>query len=179
MSSPVQKLPSGLPSDWASEPDLELQEEITYDKTWPEVERRSALDRRGRPTRVWDSLLRPGKRSTGRRQSEQVGAYVDVYHRGDVALVLATFVLNILDAFLTLRWLQLGGTEGNPLMDSLLRSGDLLFLAQKCFVVGALLVVLIVHRNFGLARFGLWALFGIYAAIFVYHLFLQIFSVYH
>jgi hypothetical protein len=90
-----------------------------------------------------------------------------------MALVAGTFLLNILDAFLTLRWLSLGGSEENPLMERLLESGDFLFLLQKCFVVGVLLLVLIVHRNFALARAGLWVIFGLYAALLVYHTVLQ------
>lgn len=142
-------------------------------KTWPEVGRRSRIDRRARATRAWDALLRDGRRAIGRRAGEQARSYVDVYRRRDVLLVVGTFLLNILDAFLTLRWLSLGGVEENPVMDTLLQSGDVVFLAQKCFVVGGLLVVLVVHRNFTLARLGLWLLFFVYAALLGYHWRLQ------
>ncbi len=49
-----------------------------------------------------------------------------------------------------------------------------MLLLEKCFVVGALLIVLIVHRNFGLAHVRLWALFGSYAGTIAYHAQLQL-----
>jgi hypothetical protein len=141
-----------------------------------QVERRRGGGRRTRATRPWDGLFGRRRRSAGRRAGEQERVYIDRYRGGDVTLVLAVFVLNLLDAFFTLRWLGLGGSEGNPLMKSVVESDDLLFLAQKCFVVAVCLVVLVIHRNFRFARLGLWALFSVYGALLVYHVFLQTFA---
>ncbi|MFT5696947.1 MAG: hypothetical protein ACI9QQ_002929 [Myxococcota bacterium] len=79
----------------------------------------------------------------------------------------------MLDAFFTLRWLGMGGGEGNPLMDMLIRANDMLFLLQKCVVVGLWLVILIVHKNFRIARYGLWGAFILYTGILFYHFALQ------
>ena len=98
---------------------------------------------------------------------------MDLYGTGDVLLLSGIFVLNIFDAFFTLRWLQLGGVEANPLMDRLLQTNDLLFLFQKCFVVGIWLLILMVHKNFRVARLGLWMLLLVYAGLLVYHFVLQ------
>ncbi len=140
------------------------------------VDRRREADRRDRPTRGWDALRGRGQRLAGRRGEEIDRIYVDRYRRGDVLLVVGIFVLNLLDAFFTLRWLQLGGREGNPLMEEILSSNEFLFLAQKCFVVGICLVVLVVHKQFRVARFGLWALFSVYGALVLYHALLQTFA---
>ncbi|MDP6979644.1 MAG: DUF5658 family protein [Myxococcota bacterium] len=137
------------------------------------VDRRRSEDRRQAPTRGWDSLLGFHRRKRGRRTGERDNIYVDSYSRQDVALTLGVLVLNILDAFFTLRWLEMGGGEGNPLMDMLIKSSDMLFLLQKCVVVGLWLVVLIVHKNFRVARMGLWGALALYLGILFYHFALQ------
>jgi hypothetical protein len=134
---------------------------------------RRAGDRRERPTSFWSSLRGPRRREDGRRTGENENTYVDRYRRSDIVLLGAIFGLNIADALFTLIWLQKGGSEGNPVMDWFLEQGDWAFLLQKCLVVGLWLVVLVVHKNFQLARYGLWFLLALYASIFVYHIFLQ------
>ena len=137
------------------------------------IERRRGQDRRKAPTRGWDSLRGFHRRKRGRRATEKDNIYVDSYSRRDVALTIGVLILNILDAFFTLRWLDMGGGEGNPLMELLIRTNDILFLLQKCVVVGLWLVILIVHKNFKVARLGLWGAFILYTGILFYHFGLQ------
>jgi hypothetical protein len=141
--------------------------------SWPATDRRRTADRRHRPTRFWDTLVGPSRRRHGRRRGDHDRLYVDVYHPSDVALVLSVFVLNLLDAFFTLNILRKGGTEENPLMERLLQAGDASFLFEKCFLVGFWLVLLIVHKNFRLARIGLWLLLAAYSALFGWHVLLH------
>jgi hypothetical protein len=138
----------------------------------PGQDRRSQDERRSRPTRGWDSFFHR-RRHIGRREGENQDIYVDVFRKRDVALLLGIFILNILDAFFTLLWLQMGGGEGNPLMEQLLKTSDLLFLFQKCVVVGLWLLILMAHKNFRAARIGLWGAFVLYACVLVYHFVLQ------
>ena len=144
--------------------------------TWPEIDRRRSRDRRGRPTRFWDSLLGRRRRAEGRRYGEGGDAYVDRFAMGDVLLVLGIFSLNIFDAFCTLVWLRRGGSEGNPLMNLAIEAGDSVFLFQKCIVAGLWLLVLLVHKNFRIARIGLWVLLGVYGTLALYHAFLVLFA---
>lgn len=137
---------------------------------WPESERRSGSDRRHRPTPFWSAFLGPRRRHGGRRHGETDRTYVDRFTRRDVVLVIAILVLNVLDALFTLVWVQRGGSEGNPLMAWILELGSSAFLIQKTFVVGLWLLLLVVHKNFRLARLGLWALAGIYSLLILYHL---------
>jgi hypothetical protein len=67
----------------------------------------------------------------------------------------------------------MGGGEGNPLMEMLIRANDMLFLMQKCLVVGLWLVILVIHKNFRIARMGLWGAFILYTGILLYHFVLQ------
>jgi hypothetical protein len=137
------------------------------------TERRVSQDRRDRPTKGWDSLLGFHRRQRGRREGESENIYVDQYDRQDVTLTIAILVLNILDAFFTLRWLDMGGAEGNPLMAMLIQASDLMFILQKCLVVGLWIVILMIHKNFRIARVGLWGALVLYACILVYHFSLQ------
>ena len=140
---------------------------------WPELDRRVPLDRRHRPTRIRDSVRGLRRRAGGRRAGERHDIYVDVFRKRDIGMLVAIFTLNILDAFFTLRWLQLGGQEANPLMASIISLGDHVFLIQKVFVVGVWLVILVVHKNFSVARTGLWSLLVLYAGLLIYHFLLQ------
>jgi len=136
---------------------------------WGSLERRQNGDRREQPTSIWDSIASARRRRHGRRAGEQEGTYVDRFHRRDVVLLVVIFVLNIFDALFTLLWLQRGGGEGNPFMAWMLEVGDWAFLAQKCFVVGVWLLLLIAHKNFRLARLGLWSAASLYSLLLLYH----------
>ena len=152
--------------------------ESKADVLWPYLryDRRDS-DRRDRPTSFWGSLLSPRRRSGGRRYREGRNIYVDRYRKSDLLLLASVFGLNIADALFTLIWVRRGGSEGNPIMDWFLQQGELAFLAQKCLVVGLWLVILVVHKNFQIARTGLWLLLALYGSIFVYHIFLQVAAV--
>lgn len=140
------------------------------------AERRRLTERRRFPTRVWDSLLGRGRRRGGRRKGEDRDLYVDAYRSGDLLLLVSAFLLNVLDGFFTLVWVGGGGGERNPLMDRLLQSGDQVFLNVKLFVAGVAFVWLMAHKNFRVARIGLWLLVAVYGALLLYHVALQAFG---
>lgn len=133
----------------------------------PPPDRRRS-DRRTRPTRPWRDLFTPLRRARGRRASDQA-SYVDRYSKQDVGLLLAIFLLNVADAFMTMLWLHRGGREANPVMDFFLDFGPAAFLAQKCLVVGFWLILLLVHKNFRFAKIGLYASLAIYSLLLIVH----------
>jgi uncharacterized protein DUF5658 len=137
--------------------------------SWPRVERRKLPDRRASRTPLWSAFLGLRQRQRGRRAGESEDIYVDRFSRRDVLLVIAILVLNVFDAFFTLIWLHRGGAEGNPVMAWLLDLGIGPFLAQKCFIVGGALLLLVVHKNFRLARLGLKSLATVYSLLILYH----------
>ena len=137
---------------------------------------RHHVDRRRSATRFRDTLTGPLRREGARRAGEGERVYVDRYRASDAALLLGIFLVNIADAFFTLDWIARGGTEGNPLMDWLLAQGQMAFLFFKCLAVGAWLLVLTVHKNFQLARWGLWVLATFYGLLLLYHIFLYLFA---
>ena len=127
-------------------------------------------DRRVRPTSAWRGLFGPNRRKGGRRAGETRNTFVDRFTAWDVGLLLLILVLNLLDAFFTLRWIQQGGAEANPFMAYMLELGDGFFLAEKCFVVGIWLIILTVHKNFRLAQIGLYGLAVVYSLLLAGHI---------
>jgi len=156
---------------WVDEQSAQRTEAApTLPSTWPFVDRRAGTDRRLRRTRWYDSLLGHRRRQRGRRKGESRNVYVDIYHASDLLLIGVIFLLNLLDAVLTLCFLDRGGVEQNPLIGQLIEAGPHFFLLEKVFVVGLCLVALVVHKTFRLARAGAYALLTAYGLLTLHHL---------
>ena len=111
-----------------------------------------------------------GRRRGQRRAEEQAGTFVDVYGSRLWLVVMWVVLMNIADSFFTLVHLQNGGVEANPMAEALLRTGRAGFVFWKCGLIGLALVVLTVHKNFPMARAGLWISAGAYTLLLCYHL---------
>jgi hypothetical protein len=130
-------------------------------------------DRRNAPTpRFSRYALWGGRRRKPRRKEEREGSFVDRYGRRLVFLVLWIALMNVGDSFFTLVHLQAGGVELNPVAKLLLTTGRWNFVFVKSILIGLALVVLAVHKNFHLARIGLWTAAGTYTCLVAYHLLL-------
>ncbi len=136
-------------------------------------EQRRGADRRRRPTPRFSMFaLRGGRRRGARREHEREGSFIDVYPSGLLLAILWVVLMNACDSFFTLIHLQGGGTEVNPVAAMLLNTGRTGFVVLKSGVIATALLVLCVHKNFHLARVGLWAAAGAYTLLFAYHLLL-------
>ena len=130
-------------------------------------------DRRRAPTpRFSRYTFWGGRRRGARRDTEAEDTFVDIYENGLFALVLWIAVMNVGDSFFTLVHLQAGGVELNPVAKLLLTTGRWNFVFAKSILIGLALIVLAVHKNFHLARVGLWTAAGTYTCLVVYHLLL-------
>ncbi|MEE8467834.1 MAG: DUF5658 family protein [Planctomycetota bacterium] len=128
-------------------------------------------DRRGRPTpRLSLFSLSGGRRRQIRRPDELEGSYVDRYGRLVLAAILWIALMNVGDSFFTLVHLQSGGVELNPVAERLLRTGRFGFVLWKCVLISIALIVLSLHKNFWLARMGLWVAAGAYTLLNLYHM---------
>jgi len=138
------------------------------------VERREScgqMDRRRHPTpRLSRYSLLGGRRCLERREVEAQTAFVDRYGSPLLLLLLWIALMNVADSFFTLLHLQRGGVELNPIADLLLMSGRRSFVTWKAVLIGLALLVLCVHKNFYLARLGLWLSALTYTSLVVYHL---------
>ena len=127
-------------------------------------------DRRRRPTpRFSRYTLFGGRRRTGRRGGESTNSFVDQYSARMWGLLVWVALMNAGDSFFTLLHLQGGGIELNPVADAMLGTGRLGFVFLKSFLITVPLVVLCLHKNFPLARLGLWLAAGTYSLLLAYH----------
>ena len=128
-------------------------------------------DRRKRPTpRFSRYVLWGGRRKRIRRTSEREGSFVDAYGTRLLLIVMWIALMNVADSFFTLIHLQSGGSEANPIAEMLLEQGRIPFVLLKSGLIAIALLVLCVHKNFHLARIGLWTAALSYTLLLVYHL---------
>lgn len=128
-------------------------------------------DRRQQPTpRFSKYTFGKGQRRAMRRDWEREGSYVDRYGLGILLAAIWVALMNTGDSFFTLVHLQSGGIELNPFAQELLRTGRHGFVAAKGLMITLALLVLVQHKNFWLARVGLWIAAGAYTALNLYHL---------
>jgi hypothetical protein len=128
-------------------------------------------DRRLRPTaRFSRYALVGGRRQMVRRVEQREGSFVDLYDPRLLIVLLWIAVMNALDSFFTLVHLQAGGVELNPVAQALLEAGRRPFVVWKSLLIGGALLVLCLHKNFFLARIGLWTAASAYTLLVVYHL---------
>lgn len=129
------------------------------------------MDRRRRPTPLLSRFtFRGGRRAQNRRREEQQFYYVDRIRKGLATALVAIFVFHVLDAVLTIRHLERGGSELNPLMDALLQIDNGLFLVVKLGLAGVGLFLLGLHQNFPHVRTAVTVLFGLFLALVGYHI---------
>ena len=106
------------------------------------------------------------------RPDDLEGSFVDRYGTRIVIAVVWVALMNIGDSFFTLVHLQAGGIELNPVAQFLLETGRWNFVFAKSLLIGLALSVLVLHKNFFLARIGLWTAAGTYTLLVGYHLLL-------
>ena len=135
--------------------------------------RRTGIDRRGVPTpRFSRYTFLGGRRRDVRRPVEREGTFVDLYAPSVLAAVVWVALMNIGDSFFTLVHLQSGGIEINPVAQRLLETGRVGFVVTKSVLICSALLVLTLHKNFWLARVGLWVAATSYTILVAYHLML-------
>lgn len=132
---------------------------------------RAGMDRRSAPTPRFSRFsFHGGRRQGPRRDIEREGSFVDRYSLRLWALLLWVALMNVGDSYFTLVHLQAGGIELNPVAAWLLETGRLGFVLIKSVLIALALCVLCVHKNFFLARVGIWTAAGSYTLLFFYHL---------
>jgi hypothetical protein len=141
--------------------------------TTPEVGSKSyrGPDRRSRPTpRFSRYTFLGGRRRRGRRDGENENSFVDRYSPRLLAVMLWIGLMNIGDSFFTLHHIQAGAIELNPVAAWMLTTGRTGFVLLKASMITIPLIVLTLHKNFSLARVGIWTAAGAYTVLFAYHI---------
>ena len=128
-------------------------------------------DRRDQPTpRFSKYSFLGGRRRDVRRNEEKEGSFVDRYSLRLWAMAVWVCLMNVGDSYFTLVHLQAGGVELNPIADWLLEQGRAPFVLYKSALITLAVLVLCIHKNFYLARIGLWVASGTYTVLVLYHL---------
>lgn len=113
------------------------------------------------------------RRREPRRDTEEEPVYTDWHHPWLFFLSIGIMLLSSVDAFLTLRLLELGAVEINPVMASVMGTSTAAFAMSKMLLTGAGILVLVFMsraRFMNRVRTGLilTAFFALYACLVCY-----------
>lgn len=134
---------------------------------------RAGKDRRQRPVLPPLFPVHRRRRTSGRRLADPAG-YVDIYDGRTWGVAISILLLSTLDAILT--GIQIGNgffREANPLMNAVLIHGGVYsFLSVKLAMTAIPLAIIVLHKEWAVARFAarlcLWA----YILLSLYHIYL-------
>ncbi len=140
------------------------------------VDRRQLNDRRLKPTSPISRYSVFGRRKGNRRISDQESYYVDRYESRYLILIVSILILCILDVYMTIKILQHGGQELNPLMSFMIQKRPGLSLVLKYLITAGSLIFLLIHKNFKVFG-GIKAHSLIYGAFSLYFL-LMLYEIY-
>jgi hypothetical protein len=137
------------------------------------VEKRSGMDRR-QPSTFPPSFSSQRRRHNKGRRKTDGGAYVDIYDRKNWGIAIAVMGLSFLDAVLTIFQIERGSVrEANPIMNMAIAWGGVFaFFSLKAVMTAFPLAIIILHKEWLLARYMARLCLWFYIAILVYHLFL-------
>lgn len=109
---------------------------------------RRKKDRRSKKTNPLSPTSWQGHRSASRRTTDLAKSYFDRYHPSLLALCVTLLLLSCGDAFLTLRLMQHGAVEVNPIMRFFLEWNDSAFVIAKVTLSSFGIVLLAAHYHF-------------------------------
>lgn len=143
------------------------------------IERRSNTGRRFKPFWGFRWLFTPGRRSLVRRKSDLCEIHIlDYYSPKLFYFLVATLLLSVVDALLTLWLIDHGAVELNPVMAYYLDKGPNVFMAVKYFLAVTIITITVlinyVYFRFFRMQFGhmLKIFAGSLACVVVWELFL-------
>jgi hypothetical protein len=137
------------------------------------ADRRSSLDRR-LPAPFPPQFSSFRRRHSGGRRKTDFGGYVDIYDRRSWAIALAVLGLSCADAVLTVLQIEKGVVqEANPLMNVVLAwGGAYAFFSLKAAMTAFALAIIILHKEWALARRMARLCLFCYVLILIYHMYL-------
>jgi hypothetical protein len=100
--------------------------------------------------------------------------YVDIYDAGTWAVALSILALSFIDAIsTTLLISSMHAREANPLMKAVLDvGGAYTFVSVKILLTSFPLAIIVIHKEWRLARFAARTVLFAYVLLAVYHMFL-------
>lgn len=133
------------------------------------------LESNRRKHNFWNALCSKNRRrrNTGRRDQDSVG-YVDFYDRKTWLLAFSILALSILDAVFTGIEVSSGrAREANPVMNATLARGGVYgFFGIKAALTALPLAILVMHKEWPLARVTVRICLWSYVLVVLYHIYL-------
>lgn len=96
------------------------------------------------------SLVKRRRRGLRREEEQGTHAYIDVHESWLFYLALIACMLSVFDAFLTLRLLEHGSQELNPVLNFFLAKDARLFFGVKFLMTCFCILFLVMHKNYRL-----------------------------
>jgi hypothetical protein len=136
-------------------------------------EKRMGEDRRRKTTFPPTFSAHRRRRSSGRRQCD-AARYVDIYDAGSWRVAISILLLSTLDGILTGMQIRSGFfREANPLMNAVLIHGGVhSFVSIKLAMTAMPLAIIILHKEWAVARFAARLCLWSYILLTFYHLYL-------
>lgn len=106
-------------------------------------DQRAGADRREFSWRTVVYGFTLSRRRDLRREQDAEILFLDWHHPWLFFLSVGTMILSCVDAFMTLRLIELGMVEANPIMASLLGQGAGVFAATKILMTGTSILILV------------------------------------
>lgn len=107
-------------------------------------DRRVAVDRRDKPTSLWDSFRGQGSRGNVRRACDrQAVHFIERFPARVLAWIFALLLLSIVDGLLTLELLDVDCQEVNPILEQFLDIGPRPFVIAKYLLIATGLPLLV------------------------------------
>ena len=136
---------------------------------------RSLIDRRKQPTPPFSRYTLFGNRMGIRRRDDQRnGGYVDRYDSGLFFFLILILTFNILDILYTMKILDIGGWEANPIVRVLMYRYGSKFWIWKFAIVSLSVIFFCLHSQFRLAKAFIISISLIYITVVLYLIFLII-----
>ncbi|MDX1763745.1 MAG: DUF5658 family protein [bacterium] len=127
-------------------------------------------DRRKKPTPMFSRYILIGRRQANRGLGDRKqNYYVDRYSPKLLIALLLIVILSLLDAIYTYHYVNLGGSEANPLMDFFLKLGGPAFFIYKYVVTAMGIFFLCLHKNFRFVQTIIVLILVLYVSLMFYH----------
>ncbi len=134
---------------------------------------RNLIDRRRQPTPPFSRYTLFGRRmGIRRREDQRKGGYVDRYDSGLFFLLILIMTFNILDSLFTMKILDMGGWEANPIVRVLMDLHGGKFWVWKFAIVSLSLIFFCLHSQFRRAKAFIISISLIYITVVLYQIFL-------
>jgi hypothetical protein len=139
-----------------------------------EADKRNFIDRRKEPTPALSRYTFLGRRKCFRRKADQqIGGYVDHYSSTLFLFLVSIIGLNVLDAFLTMLILEVGGCELNPFVRSVMDLYGEKFWFWKYAIVSLSILLLCLHSRFRRVKTIIVGISYVYIIVVLYHVYLM------